>query len=133
MVLEPVVIVEDARLTLTVGKAVTDKLVVPLPDPALLVQVIEYVRVPADAIVPVLALPLAPGEVTQLLVVPPAEHEVGLFVADQLTVAALPVLIEFGDTDIVTTGGDEAVPPEPTLSVVVALLLVPPAFVQVKL
>ena len=64
-----------------------------------------------------LVLPLAAGDVTQFELDPPALHEVGLLVADQLTVAAPPALIGFGDTDIVTTGA-AAAPPEPTFSVV---------------
>ena len=102
------------RLTLTVGKfeIVRTGLVVPVPEPLLLVQVIEYVLVPAVDITPVLTLPLPAGEVTQVELVPPAVHDVGLFVALQLTVAALPVLIVEGDTEIVTTGAAVAPPPE---------------------
>lgn len=85
------------------------------------------VLVPAVDWVPVLAVPLAPGDVTQVLVVPPAEHDVGLLVADQLTVAALPVLMELGVTDMVTTGAAAAPPPLVTDNVVDAVLLVPPA------
>lgn len=89
-------------------------------------------REPAAAMTPVLVVPLAPGEVTQLLVVPPGVQEVGLLVAVQDTVAELPVLIEAGETEIVTTGG-EAGAPEPTVSDVVAVLLMPPALLHFKL
>ena len=105
-------------VTDTVGNATTVRFTDLLPEPALLVHVIVYVLVPAEDILPVLVLPLAPGEVTQLEVVPLAAHEVGLFVALQLMVDELPVLIEVGEAEIVTTGGCAAGPPDPTLSVV---------------
>jgi len=75
----------------------------------------------------VLVLPLPAGEVTQVDDVPPALQDVGLFVALQLIVDELPVLIEVGEAEIVTTGA-AAAPEDPTLKLVVATLLAPPAF-----
>ena len=59
-----------------------------------------------------------------------AVHEVGLLVALQLNVALLPVPIEVGFTDTVTTGGLVEVPDE-TLTVDVAISL-PPALLHVS-
>jgi len=131
-VLDPVLIELAPSETDTVGRATILNVVDFVPDPALLLQVIVYVRVPAVEITPVLVLPLAPGEVTQLEVVPPAVQDVGLLVALQLTVAELPVLIDAGETEIVTTGAETAGVPEPTFKVVCAVLLVPPAFEHLK-
>jgi hypothetical protein len=76
----------------------------------------------------VLVLPLPALEPLQL---PLAVQEVGLLVALQEIVALLPVPMELGDTEIVTTGGEAALPPLETPTVVV-LLSEPPAFEQLR-
>lgn len=71
------------------------------PLPPVLVQVRVYVYEPALARVPVLTLPEAALEPVHE---PLATQLEGLAVALQVTVALLPVLIEVGETEMVTTG-----------------------------
>ena len=61
----------------------------------------EYVYDPAVVMAPVVWLPLAAFDP---LHDPPAEQELGLFVADHAMVAVPPVVIELGVKDILTTG-----------------------------
>jgi len=86
------------------------------------------VKVPDEAIVPVLVLPLP---ATAPLHEPEAVQEVGLLVVLQLRVELLPVPILAGDIDIVTTGAIAPPAPEVTLTVVFAALL-PPALEQLR-
>jgi hypothetical protein len=99
--LPPVFIdVGDTEIAIT-GVARTVRTAEALPEPALLLHVIVYVLLPAAPIAPVLVLPLADLLPVQL---PLAVHDVGLFVELQLIVAALPVPIVVGLTEIEVTG-----------------------------
>lgn len=69
--------------------------------PPLFVQLRLYTYEPAVLIVPVVAVPLEPFEP---LHEPPAVHDEGLLVAFQLIVLLLPVLIDEGLTEMLTTG-----------------------------
>ena len=75
-----------------------------------------------------LTVPLAAFEPDQPPV-PLAVQEVGLLVADQLRVELLPVPMEVGETDNVTTGGCTGGVPELTPTPVEALP-VPPALLH---
>lgn len=127
--LAPAVIVTGFTEIVTLGTATTVRVTDLLPDPALLLQLKVYVNVPAVFMAPVDCVPLAP--LLPLQPVPLAVQEVGLLVALQLMVELLPVPIDVGDADIVTTGG-EVVVPELTLTLVLAEP-VPPAFEQLRL
>jgi hypothetical protein len=77
-------------------------------------------------IVPVLAVPLLDFVPDQP---PPAEHEVGLFVADHEIVELPPVEIADGLAEIVTTGTGGM----DTTSGIFEAVPVPPAFEQLRL
>jgi hypothetical protein len=74
-------------------------------------------------------LEVLPLELLAPLQLPLAVQAVGEFVADQLIVELLPVPIDVGDAEIVTTGAMTPPTPELTDTLVVALFE-PPAFVQ---
>lgn len=132
VVLPPVVIVVGFTVTVTTGTAITVSVAVFVSDPAVLEHLSVKVYEPAVFMAPVPKVPLAPGEdVDQPGPVPLGTQLVGALVALQLIVALLPVPIEAGAAEIVTTGTLAVVPPAVTL-VLVEPLPVPPAFVQLN-
>ena len=72
-----------------------------LPDPPAFVQLSEYTYEPTEFIAPLL---WEPDDAFVPLHEPPAVHELGLLVALQEIVEELPVLIDVGLTEILTTG-----------------------------
>jgi hypothetical protein len=124
----PAVIEAGDTEIVTTGIAMTVSVVDLISLPAVLLHVRVYVKVPAVFIAPVLVVPLVPFAPVHE---PEAVQDVGLLVADQLIVAALPVPMLVGFTAIVITGAMTAAPPAATDTLVDPTPL-PPAFVQVS-